>query len=256
MLQAWFLCLLLLGLALRGATCPAHQHPMETRSECPPHQMSASLPHPSAPEPPPNLGHVLTKCPALGGWPVFSSPQPRVALPPASQAPCPAHVPGFASHRQAGRLPSAWSLLTQNGGGEAGTSPWSWCEFEFLFPKATPHHPEKVSPDPPGAPPLWVGPSLACELRAPWGAAPNTARQGTEPTGEHRLRLTRLFPPAPDIDPAWYTGRRIRPVGRFGRRRVALRNAPELSLWHQRSASPWKEALSPPRMGDNPAQEE
>ncbi|EPY86126.1 prolactin-releasing peptide [Camelus ferus] len=28
----------------------------------------------------------------------------------------------------------------------------------------------------------------------------------------------------PDINPAWYTGRRIRPVGRFGRRRAALRD--------------------------------
>ncbi|OBS59893.1 hypothetical protein A6R68_08980 [Neotoma lepida] len=29
---------------------------------------------------------------------------------------------------------------------------------------------------------------------------------------------------APDINPAWYTGRGIRPVGRFGRRRAALRD--------------------------------
>ncbi|XP_051046650.1 prolactin-releasing peptide isoform X1 [Phodopus roborovskii] len=29
---------------------------------------------------------------------------------------------------------------------------------------------------------------------------------------------------APDINPAWYTGRGIRPVGRFGRRRVAPRD--------------------------------
>ncbi|CAH6791920.1 prolactin-releasing peptide isoform X2 [Phodopus roborovskii] len=28
----------------------------------------------------------------------------------------------------------------------------------------------------------------------------------------------------PDINPAWYTGRGIRPVGRFGRRRVAPRD--------------------------------
>nr|XP_019596440.1 PREDICTED: prolactin-releasing peptide [Rhinolophus sinicus] len=55
----------------------------------------------------------------------------------------------------------------------------------------------------------------------------------------------------PDIDPAWYTGRRIRPVGRFGRRRLALRNVPKLQLaW---PASSWKAALSPPRVGDSPA---
>lgn len=29
------------------------------------------------------------------------------------------------------------------------------------------------------------------------------------------------FFPDPDIDPSWYTGRGIRPVGRFGRRRAA-----------------------------------
>ncbi|XP_051009692.1 prolactin-releasing peptide [Acomys russatus] len=28
----------------------------------------------------------------------------------------------------------------------------------------------------------------------------------------------------PDINPAWYAGRGIRPVGRFGRRRAALRD--------------------------------
>ncbi|XP_055473011.1 prolactin-releasing peptide [Psammomys obesus] len=28
----------------------------------------------------------------------------------------------------------------------------------------------------------------------------------------------------PDINPAWYTGRGIRPVGRFGRRRTVLRD--------------------------------
>ncbi|XP_036925129.1 prolactin-releasing peptide [Sturnira hondurensis] len=60
----------------------------------------------------------------------------------------------------------------------------------------------------------------------------------------------------PDIDPAWYTGRRIRPVGRFGRRTVALRTVPRLSLWHQRAASPWKEAWSSPRVADRRMQEE
>ncbi|XP_066136442.1 prolactin-releasing peptide [Saccopteryx bilineata] len=54
----------------------------------------------------------------------------------------------------------------------------------------------------------------------------------------------------PDVDPAWYASRRIRPVGRFGRRRVALRDFQRPLLWHQRAASPWKEA------GDSPALEE
>ncbi|KAM5327093.1 prolactin-releasing peptide [Glossophaga mutica] len=61
---------------------------------------------------------------------------------------------------------------------------------------------------------------------------------------------------APDIDPAWYTGRRIRPVGRFGRRTVALRTValrtvPRPSLWRLHAASPWKEAWSPPRVADS-----
>uniref|UniRef100_A0A2K6G2F9 Prolactin releasing hormone n=1 Tax=Propithecus coquereli TaxID=379532 RepID=A0A2K6G2F9_PROCO len=32
---------------------------------------------------------------------------------------------------------------------------------------------------------------------------------------------------APDINPAWYRGRGIRPVGRFGRRRAALGVVPK-----------------------------
>ncbi|XP_029080387.1 prolactin-releasing peptide [Monodon monoceros] len=34
----------------------------------------------------------------------------------------------------------------------------------------------------------------------------------------------------PDINPAWYTGRVIRPVGRFGRRRAALGDGPKPGL--------------------------
>ncbi|KAM5268978.1 LOW QUALITY PROTEIN: prolactin-releasing peptide [Hipposideros larvatus] len=64
-------------------------------------------------------------------------------------------------------------------------------------------------------------------------------------THQHSMEIR-----TPDVNPAWYTGRRIRPVGRFGRRRVALRNAPKRH-W---PASPWKEALSPPRVGDSPEQ--
>ncbi|XP_045701608.1 prolactin-releasing peptide [Phyllostomus hastatus] len=60
----------------------------------------------------------------------------------------------------------------------------------------------------------------------------------------------------PDIDPAWYTGRRIRPVGRFGRRTVALRTVPRLGLWHHQAASPWKESRIPPRVADSRAQQE
>ncbi|XP_048200424.1 prolactin-releasing peptide [Perognathus longimembris pacificus] len=34
----------------------------------------------------------------------------------------------------------------------------------------------------------------------------------------------------PDVNPAWYAGRRFRPVGRFGRRRAAPREVPKLAL--------------------------
>uniref|UniRef100_A0A8C3YQX2 Prolactin releasing hormone n=1 Tax=Catagonus wagneri TaxID=51154 RepID=A0A8C3YQX2_9CETA len=34
----------------------------------------------------------------------------------------------------------------------------------------------------------------------------------------------------PDINPAWYTGRGIRPVGRFGRRRAVLGNGSKPGL--------------------------
>ncbi|XP_062942989.1 prolactin-releasing peptide [Cynocephalus volans] len=34
----------------------------------------------------------------------------------------------------------------------------------------------------------------------------------------------------PDINPAWYMGRRIRPVGRFGRRREAMGDIPKTGL--------------------------
>ncbi|XP_023577965.1 prolactin-releasing peptide [Octodon degus] len=34
----------------------------------------------------------------------------------------------------------------------------------------------------------------------------------------------------PDINPAWYAGRGIRPVGRFGRRGTALREVPRPGL--------------------------
>ncbi|XP_023413468.1 prolactin-releasing peptide [Loxodonta africana] len=37
----------------------------------------------------------------------------------------------------------------------------------------------------------------------------------------------------PDINPAWYTGRGFRPVGRFGRRRAALEGGPRPGPWQQ-----------------------
>uniref|UniRef100_A0A8C5N4F9 Uncharacterized protein n=1 Tax=Leptobrachium leishanense TaxID=445787 RepID=A0A8C5N4F9_9ANUR len=38
------------------------------------------------------------------------------------------------------------------------------------------------------------------------------------PRGAHSSMITPITLNNPDIDPSWYTGRGIRPVGRFGRR--------------------------------------
>ncbi|XP_019662499.1 prolactin-releasing peptide [Ursus americanus] len=53
----------------------------------------------------------------------------------------------------------------------------------------------------------------------------------------------------PDLDPAWYTGRRIRPVGRFGRRRAALGDAAKPSLWHQPACFPLQGGAQPAQDG-------
>ncbi|CAK7321776.1 Prolactin-releasing peptide [Vulpes lagopus] len=53
----------------------------------------------------------------------------------------------------------------------------------------------------------------------------------------------------PDIDPAWYTGRGIRPVGRFGRRRAALGDAVKPSLWRQPPCLPLQEGAEPSQGG-------
>ncbi|KAL8173269.1 UNVERIFIED_CONTAM: hypothetical protein K2H54_043485 [Gekko kuhli] len=42
----------------------------------------------------------------------------------------------------------------------------------------------------------------------------------------------------PDIDPSWYTGRGIRPVGRFGRRRAAAESVQKLSFGHRQACFP------------------
>ncbi|XP_060113851.1 prolactin-releasing peptide [Heteronotia binoei] len=42
----------------------------------------------------------------------------------------------------------------------------------------------------------------------------------------------------PDIDPSWYTGRGIRPVGRFGRRRAASESIQKLNYRHRQVCFP------------------
>lgn len=71
--RAWLLCLLLLGLALRGAASRAHQRSMETRSECRDPSPAVPARHPRAT---PHLGHRPCQVAQL----LFISPLPRVAL--------------------------------------------------------------------------------------------------------------------------------------------------------------------------------
>ncbi|XP_021534685.1 prolactin-releasing peptide [Neomonachus schauinslandi] len=53
----------------------------------------------------------------------------------------------------------------------------------------------------------------------------------------------------PDIDPAWYTGRRIRPVGRFGRRRAALGDVAKPRFWRQPACFPLRGGTQPAQDG-------
>uniref|UniRef100_A0A8D0KMP8 Prolactin releasing hormone n=1 Tax=Salvator merianae TaxID=96440 RepID=A0A8D0KMP8_SALMN len=46
----------------------------------------------------------------------------------------------------------------------------------------------------------------------------------------------------PDIDPSWYTGRGIRPVGRFGRRRASSENAQQAGYKHRQACFPMEES--------------
>ncbi|XP_053143523.1 prolactin-releasing peptide [Hemicordylus capensis] len=46
----------------------------------------------------------------------------------------------------------------------------------------------------------------------------------------------------PDIDPSWYTGRGIRPVGRFGRRRATAESAHPSSYGHRQACFPIEES--------------
>ncbi|XP_071419088.1 prolactin-releasing peptide [Pithys albifrons albifrons] len=52
----------------------------------------------------------------------------------------------------------------------------------------------------------------------------------------------------PDIDPSWYTGRGIRPVGRFGRRQALGEGTHPLGAGRQRACA----APHPPREERNP----
>ncbi|MBZ3884251.1 Prolactin-releasing peptide [Sciurus carolinensis] len=53
----------------------------------------------------------------------------------------------------------------------------------------------------------------------------------------------------PDINPAWYRGRGIRPVGRFGRRRAALRDIPRPGLRCWSTCLPLERGAKSPQGG-------
>lgn len=144
-LRAWLLCLLLLGLALRGAASHTHQHSMEIRSEC--RTPGGSLPHPLSPP----QGHLLTwgivlaKCPSSGGLACCSPALPQ-------SGPVQHALEGFASHYQGG-LES--SRLCTAPAQERGAGSWSQSkgEFEFPFPKAAPPSRPSGCPSFMGGPP-------------------------------------------------------------------------------------------------------
>ncbi|KAM6463454.1 prolactin-releasing peptide [Liasis olivaceus] len=46
----------------------------------------------------------------------------------------------------------------------------------------------------------------------------------------------------PDIDPSWYTGRGIRPVGRFGRRRAVGESVQKSGYKHLQACFPIEES--------------
>ncbi|XP_064022957.1 prolactin-releasing peptide [Pogoniulus pusillus] len=60
----------------------------------------------------------------------------------------------------------------------------------------------------------------------------------TLPFTHCRIRQRSMEIRNPDIDPSWYTGRGIRPVGRFGRRQ-ALGEGPHLG------GTGWQQACAP-----------
>ncbi|XP_067405902.1 prolactin-releasing peptide [Emydura macquarii macquarii] len=58
------------------------------------------------------------------------------------------------------------------------------------------------------------------------------------PEAECRLHVRSMEIRNPDIDPSWYTGRGIRPVGRFGRRRAVGGSSQKLGYGHQQACFP------------------
>ncbi|XP_074728456.1 prolactin-releasing peptide [Strix uralensis] len=71
----------------------------------------------------------------------------------------------------------------------------------------------------------------------------------TLPIAQGRIRERSMEIRNPDIDPSWYTGRGIRPVGRFGRRRA-------LGAGTHPGGAGRRQACAPPHPHPQPPQEE
>ncbi|XP_044856774.1 prolactin-releasing peptide-like [Mauremys mutica] len=62
------------------------------------------------------------------------------------------------------------------------------------------------------------------------------------PKAECRLHERSMEIRNPDIDPSWYTGRGIRPVGRFGRRRAVVESSRKSGYGHRQACFPLEES--------------
>uniref|UniRef100_A0A8D0HJ45 Prolactin releasing hormone n=1 Tax=Sphenodon punctatus TaxID=8508 RepID=A0A8D0HJ45_SPHPU len=62
------------------------------------------------------------------------------------------------------------------------------------------------------------------------------------PQTECRIQERAMEIRNPDIDPSWYTGRGIRPVGRFGRRRATVESSQKSGYGHRQACLPIDES--------------
>lgn len=189
-LQAWLVCLLLLGLALKGAAGQAHQHSMEIRSEW---LDPGCQPPSSAPPPPPGAWPgvpALLSASALGGpWPAVCQAFPQSGPVTCSPVPLP-----LRSTQWRGSLPSGWPRAGFSypwpknlGGGEGRKGLLG--SLNSHFPKLPTTQP--WPPRPLGVPacrwvPAWpghvgsseLGPCVGSAVHVPW-ALPPAGTHGT-----------------------------------------------------------------------------
>lgn len=182
------------------------------------------------PGPLPSWGNVLAKCPRAGGLAFCSSTSPQRALPCTRRRVC--FSPGQPGAKAALPVRRGWGDRKGR-----GIHPGVSLNSRLLEP---PYHPEMAWPGAPWLPqqcrgvPAWPG---------PLGSAHSSTARGK---CIHAL-CSPL--PAPDINPAWYTGRGIRPVGRFGRRRAVLGDGRKPGLGHLPACLPLAGGAEPAHRG-------